>query len=1178
MIPIDQKGIATGMIIKFVLMVIVIAIAIYFIVYIFDLGNMLLTNDQWTLKQYSTCAVAYCAGGGAHPESGEMSDEVNRVGCLKYSGGQCDMSCRDVQSRIFTLASRKDTNGKDIGSFKDAYGRPHFCGKDFVIPFEFEGTSSLGKVPLASGEMDRIATAPSWVCKSLRIPLTTFDIDSVTSSIIGINTADWQYHGFAFNPLGGGEALLGFGSYFSQNCMMLSKANTDHKAYFDLGVFVASFFIKPAQVAGKAATGASDDVAKPLINNILKRELAVKTIKTSYGTLTQYGITATGKIVGVIDKYLVKLANGAIKSKGALDDVVKNVKSVRVEFYAPKKVPGLKNQLEVIKEWGTSGVQKGTVNVLALEAGASALNLFNMKSRGGCFTGFVYDISGDDKPSREDLLYTPIIQYSDASQKVYPSAIYVDSKFTDPATFGEAECEFINPDKAVRKNVFGDDDAVRDEALKEIERRKDEFRKEGVLVTTIETEVGTYAQAHVTKSASKETIDAVKDLGDNVVLSDEKLEDDDIDAITEEEITSQVFLEYGIDKDDPIIGVNYPGTDRFDYGNMVSKCKFRTSNRGEKITYYVYASPTFPGAAGFKFRSGMSSPSETSIVPEDYRSSRLKKVTISGKSDQINKFLSEDSDLSGNDLIRSEGELSGFFREMAISESALKGLEDSLSNEDKRQKAFADPFNNWGSCTYVTLLRDLGGGIDFDSNENVEEQKKNLDFSEASSEAVAGISESGLSESGASIVSSDGKYYAFYTSSDKSPLEGASNVMVATSSDGKTWSEKSVFSEAAESPSSAILSGKVYTAYVRGSGNSADIFVKPVGGSEEDVVSGDRIEQGGPGLVSVNGELFVFYHQKASDGKYSLMYAKRSVDEAGKVSWEAGNLVLEGDGLRLFPSAIAMSDRPEPDIMVAYSYSEAGVAQAVSARVLGVDRSFDIKTFRVDPSDGSVSDERYVIKDPVDGRMRDGHPRLVNFNGVTYAFFDRDTTNTDPSNFDNLNTGIAYSKYNSYQEGWNLRPQIVIETESKVLMPSAFQSGDNIGVTFSSYKDGEWDMKQAFGKNLAPEIPEELDIPSSLSVDIVDKKEQYGKDDVVKFSGKLQIAGGGSAEGLKLKAELHAPSLRRTTQVDWADVVSGSDGSFTGEFSLGRSPSTGQWKIVVAYGGKEDQEEFKVVG
>lgn len=166
------------------------AVALWFLVYVTDFDSLFLSNDQRILKQYSTCALAYCAAGAD-------SDEVNAVGCLKYESGRCNMTCAQVEQAVY-LKNNVELTVKEVGG-REA---PHYCGPDAALEFEFSGVSLGGVVPLASGQMDKLANKPQWVCKPIKIPVIEAELDS-----FGIPTTDIQHGGFPGLP---------------QNCIILS--------------------------------------------------------------------------------------------------------------------------------------------------------------------------------------------------------------------------------------------------------------------------------------------------------------------------------------------------------------------------------------------------------------------------------------------------------------------------------------------------------------------------------------------------------------------------------------------------------------------------------------------------------------------------------------------------------------------------------------------------------------------------------------------------------------------------------------------------------------------------------------------------------------------------------------------------------------------------------------------
>jgi hypothetical protein len=193
------KGLAASTIILLLIGVITALLAILILK---DVGALepFFINDQWVLKQYSTCALAYCAAGGVGT-NGQTSDEVNAVGCMKSSGGNCVLTCAQVEKEVYFKNNVKPTVYEVGGR-----GAPHYCGPEANLSFEFSGVSLGGVVPLASGQMDKLATSPQWVCKPIKVPFTNVDLDSIPGFNL-LDTASAQFTG---------------SGVFPQNCIILS--------------------------------------------------------------------------------------------------------------------------------------------------------------------------------------------------------------------------------------------------------------------------------------------------------------------------------------------------------------------------------------------------------------------------------------------------------------------------------------------------------------------------------------------------------------------------------------------------------------------------------------------------------------------------------------------------------------------------------------------------------------------------------------------------------------------------------------------------------------------------------------------------------------------------------------------------------------------------------------------
>lgn len=376
-----MRGLAASKLVGLIIIVIVIAVSLFFLTAVADL-ELLFPSDLTTLRQYSTCALAYCSAGAD-------SDEVRAVGCLENDAGPCEMTCLDVEEKIFN---------PDKYSFKDAFGRKHYCGKENAIPFEFGLTGIGGTVDIRSGQMDQFAKKPAWVCKSFEV--FGYEVDDVFGDlpfvgVAGISTADWAYHG---------KLLDLFGEH-PQNCLMLSKSRPDWASYGNTLLFIGSFFVGGPQTvaAGKLAlAGATSGAAAKAASGIV--------ISTPPKVLAKTFVNLPGK--GEVQQWTIQGA-----TRGA--------------------------------------VATGGVNLIAA---SDPFNFAKLKTNGGCFSGFVYDNLGDSNPSNKNLLYTPLIQYQKGKewQKVYPSAIYVDESFTGVSGQGEPECEFYNPSRASAK-LAGED-------------------------------------------------------------------------------------------------------------------------------------------------------------------------------------------------------------------------------------------------------------------------------------------------------------------------------------------------------------------------------------------------------------------------------------------------------------------------------------------------------------------------------------------------------------------------------------------------------------------------------------------------------------------------------------------------------------------------------------------------
>ena len=200
-----MKGrLAIGTVIMLVVAVLVIAVALYFLVYVTNFDSLFLSNDQRILKQYTTCVLAYCTDGyiGENP-----SKQVNQVGCLKSSGGRCELTCAQVKEKYYDELEKSGVTPEKVGDEK------HYCRKEFKLSFEFSGVSLGGVVPLSSGQMWKMANSPEWICRPLKIPFTDIDADVILGNIQGFNTAEFQYTLFLSSFIKSGD----------RNCLMAAR-------------------------------------------------------------------------------------------------------------------------------------------------------------------------------------------------------------------------------------------------------------------------------------------------------------------------------------------------------------------------------------------------------------------------------------------------------------------------------------------------------------------------------------------------------------------------------------------------------------------------------------------------------------------------------------------------------------------------------------------------------------------------------------------------------------------------------------------------------------------------------------------------------------------------------------------------------------------------------------------
>lgn len=281
--------------------------------------------------------------------------EVNKVGCLERSGLGCELSCAQVEEKIFESQSIKP-------SFFDGE-RSHYCGRDAALNFEF--SSSLGgTVPLRTGEMDKIANKPEWICSSLKVPILGRDIDDVGFNIGGIElaipfvglpyttSADQQYHGNFF------------GIPFEQNCIMLSKSKLETEIWGESLSFVGAVFVPFIKAPGIGAKLAA------------KAPRLARSISAIQGTAGQIKSNVKNVLGRVPDRISAPIVTAGTKLYRAV---------------------GL-NRIGTTQAKFVQGVLIGEATVSIEDSSSLSDPYFpvGLKSKGGCFTGYAYRLDYGD--------------------------------------------------------------------------------------------------------------------------------------------------------------------------------------------------------------------------------------------------------------------------------------------------------------------------------------------------------------------------------------------------------------------------------------------------------------------------------------------------------------------------------------------------------------------------------------------------------------------------------------------------------------------------------------------------------------------------------------------------------------------------------------------------------------
>lgn len=162
--------------------VIVIAVALYFLTYVFSFDALFLNPEKAKLIRYATCSLALCS-------NGVDTKQVDAVGCLEYERGKCVKSCRQIQEEF---------KATKVETFKDISGNRHYCGEENALALEFD---SSFPIDLRSGEIQKLSR-PNWVCRGFNLPFTDNRIPF---------SDDWQnLNGdcIEFGTLTGGPAII----------------------------------------------------------------------------------------------------------------------------------------------------------------------------------------------------------------------------------------------------------------------------------------------------------------------------------------------------------------------------------------------------------------------------------------------------------------------------------------------------------------------------------------------------------------------------------------------------------------------------------------------------------------------------------------------------------------------------------------------------------------------------------------------------------------------------------------------------------------------------------------------------------------------------------------------------------------------------------------------------------
>lgn len=755
------------------------------------------------------------------------------------------------------------------------------------------------------------------------------------------------------------------------------------------------------------------------------------------------------------------------------------------------------------------------------------------KSGGGCFASIYYN-----KEAGRDSLYTPLLAYESNQQKTYPSGIYlkISEGFTTPLS------GFENPECTLREPIKKYNEISAEELKGKIDLElADKIAKfEGV--------------KFLTKDVCEDCVPQI------AVTEEEKNVGKSYDQLTDPQ---KLRIAYQIMKITLGSSKSSSGSkvDEGKSGYSIDSCNFKTTYKGKKIKYSVWADPAFPS--------------------DDFIQKPLEGIgglILSVKDAAVAQATS----------------FRGFFSIIFGSPPQAEPPKTEENKEKEPSKSFLEQFGSkaFGSCSSVTLSRILEGPPI--TTQDIFKEATTYQFSNP--EAVSGISTPNSETSPFALVDGQ-KIYLFFerTTGDAfKPLDASSKEIWYTVSEdgGSTWQEAKGITDystgvSALEPSAAVFNGEIYVAYKERTGQRREnakynVVVRSLDGAYEkkfaDVATNDR---GGPSLVIFGNSLYLFYHQRAgplAGGDFYKIYYT-TWDGNAEHDWQSPTLVptpkIDGasnflnspNAWSMYPNALATSN----GIILSYSYS------AQTGQIGSFHEAFDVRAVRFDGKGtsedlGEISADESGTDIP---NRRQGFSHLVEKNGEIFVFYDEDDIarggkTVDPTEAE-FKSHINYKKYNP-DSGWDVFPTSLFETKSKALQPTPVSVGDKILLFLSSNEgSNRWDILSSVGekKIVLTEVPSGPDVVQGISGKT--DKDSYKKGETIKFAGSLTMASG-KPEGKEVRIILKFGPAELLNQ----DAAVAADGSFVWEYALPAGVAIGTYEIVASSGGREVSYKFAV--